>query len=56
MRGHVGDTPLGVACISNDELAKHAKRVVDGLPPLTDEQPDLLTLIFRTKPWHATHR
>jgi hypothetical protein len=29
-------------------LAEYAKQVVDNLPPLTDEQRDLLALIFRS--------
>jgi hypothetical protein len=35
-------------CPSDEELAEHAKQVVDGLPPLTDEQRDVLALIFRS--------
>jgi hypothetical protein len=36
----------GVVCPSDAELAEYAKQVVDGLPPLTDEQRDVLALIF----------
>ena len=35
-------------CPSDEELAEYAKQVVDGLPPLTNEQRDLLALIFRS--------
>jgi hypothetical protein len=31
----------------DDELNAYVKEVVDNLPPLTDEQRDLLALIFR---------
>jgi hypothetical protein len=31
----------------DEELAEYAKQVVDSLPPLTDEQRDVLELIFR---------
>jgi len=34
------------------ELAAHVKRVVDALPLLTEEQRDLLVLIFRS----SSHR
>ena len=37
----------GVVCPSDEELAEYAKQVVDSLPPLTDEQRDVLALIFR---------
>ena len=37
----------GVVCPSDEELAEYAKQVVDSLPPLTGEQRDTLTLIFR---------
>ena len=40
----------GVMYPSDEELAEHAKQVVDGLPPLTDEQREALALIFRSKP------
>jgi len=32
-----------------DDLNAHVKKVVDALPPLTDEQRDLLALIFRNR-------
>jgi len=35
-------------CPSDEELAEYARQVVDGLPPLTDEQRDVLALIFRS--------
>jgi hypothetical protein len=35
------------ACPSDEELADHARQVVDSLPPLTDEQREVLSLIFR---------
>lgn len=38
----------GVVCPSDEELAEFARQVVDGLPPLTDEQRDVLALIFRS--------
>jgi hypothetical protein len=37
-----------VVCPSDEELAEYAKQVVDGLPSLTDEQRDLLALIFHS--------
>jgi hypothetical protein len=30
------------------QLARHIQRVVDGAPPLTEEQVDRLTALFRT--------
>jgi hypothetical protein len=36
-------------CDDADELDAFVKRVVDALPPLTEEQRDLLALIFRGK-------
>jgi|ERR1017187_1660777 hypothetical protein len=33
-----------------ESLAAYAKKVVDGLPPLTGEQRDRLALIFRSSP------
>ena len=32
-----------------DALNAHVRKVVDALPPLTDEQRDLLALIFRNR-------
>jgi hypothetical protein len=32
-----------------DDLNAPVKKVVDALPPLTDEQRDLLALIFRSR-------
>ncbi|HUY48277.1 MAG TPA: hypothetical protein VMV92_21530 [Streptosporangiaceae bacterium] len=40
-----------VACPGDDDdLDAYVKEVVDNLPPLTDEQRDLLALIFRSNP------
>jgi hypothetical protein len=36
-------------CPSDEELAEYARQVVDNLPPLTDEQREVLALIFRRK-------
>jgi hypothetical protein len=47
-RGLASATPR-VTCPSDEELAEYAKQVVDGLPPLTDEQRDTLALIFRNR-------
>ncbi len=33
----------------DDDLTAYVKEVVDSLPPLTDEQRDLLALIFRSR-------
>jgi len=33
----------------DDDLDAYVKEVVDSLPPLTDEQRDLLALIFRSR-------
>jgi hypothetical protein len=33
----------------DDDLNAYVKEVVDSLPPLTDEQRDLLALIFRSR-------
>jgi hypothetical protein len=33
----------------DDDLDAHVKKVVDSLPPLTDEQRDLLARIFRSR-------
>jgi hypothetical protein len=40
--------PTAPASPSDEELAEQARQVVDSLPPLTDEQRDLLALIFRS--------
>ena len=37
------------AATRDDDLDAYVKEVVDSLPPLTDEQRDLLALIFRSR-------
>ena len=37
------------AATRDDDLTAYVKEVVDSLPPLTDEQRDLLALIFRSR-------
>lgn len=37
------------AAARDDDLDAYVKEVVDSLPPLTDEQRDLLALIFRSR-------
>jgi len=40
-------TPCAARPDDNAELDAYIKQVVDSLPPLTDEQRDVLALIFR---------
>jgi hypothetical protein len=43
------DRCASTAADRDDELKVYAKQVVDTLPSLTDEQRDLLALIFRSR-------
>jgi hypothetical protein len=43
------DRCANTAANRDDDLDAYVKEVVDNLPPLTEEQRDLLALIFRSK-------